>query len=45
LKPKDGPDGPEFKSIQTKEINNGRLAMLATAGIIAQEMVTGQTVF
>jgi len=45
LKPKDGPDGPEFKSIQTKEINNGRLAMLATAGIIAQEMVTGKTVF
>jgi hypothetical protein len=42
LKPKD-PKG--FKEIQTKEINNGRLAMLAAVGILAQEMVTGKYVF
>jgi len=35
----------EFKALQTKEINNGRLAMLAAAGMIAQEMVTGQKIF
>ena len=35
----------EWKSIQTKEINNGRLAMLAAAGIVAQELVTGTSVF
>ena len=28
-----------------KEINNGRLAMLAVAGILAQESVTGVPVF
>jgi len=27
---------------QNQEINNGRLAMIATAGILAQEAVTGQ---
>ena len=37
LKPK---NAREFKEIQTKEINNGRLAMLGVAGIIAQELVT-----
>jgi len=35
----------ELKAIQTKEINNGRLAMLAAAGIVAQELVTGTSVF
>jgi hypothetical protein len=34
-----------FKTIQTKEINNGRLAMLAIAGIVAQELVTGVAIF
>jgi light-harvesting complex I chlorophyll a/b binding protein 1 len=34
-----------LKEIQTKEINNGRLAMLAVAGIVAQELVTGQSIF
>jgi hypothetical protein len=34
-------DPEEFKNVQTKELNNGRLAMLAVAGMIAQEMVTG----
>jgi hypothetical protein len=39
LKPKD-PKG--FKRMQTQELNNGRLAMLAAAGMIAQEYQTGQ---
>merc|ERR1712070_1332853 len=30
-----------LKSMQTKEINNGRLAMLAIAGMVAQEAATG----
>ena len=29
-----------FKSMQTKELNNGRLAMLAIAGMVAQECAT-----
>lgn len=28
-----------------KELNNGRLAMIAAAGMIAQELVTGRTLF
>jgi len=42
LKPK---DAAGFKSMATKEINNGRLAMLAVAGIIAQELVTKAPIF
>ena len=42
LKPK---DPAEFKEMQTKEINNGRLAMIAAAGMIAQEVATGQKLF
>jgi len=42
LKPK---DPEEFKNMQTKELNNGRLGMLAAAGIIAQEMANGQKLF
>jgi len=42
LKPK---TKEEFKRMQTKEINNGRLAMLAAAGMIAQEFATGQKLF
>merc|ERR1712054_602109 len=38
-------DPKEFKEMQTKELNNGRLAMIAAAGMIAQEYVTGQTLF
>jgi len=38
-------DPKALKETQTKELNNGRLAMLATAGIIAQEMVTGEKIF
>jgi len=37
LKPK---DAAELKTIQTKEINNGRLAMLAVIGILMQELAT-----
>merc|ERR1712025_1128380 len=35
-------DAAELKEMQTKEINNGRLAMIAAAGMIAQEVATGQ---
>jgi hypothetical protein len=35
----------EFDLIRTKEINNGRLAMIGIAGIVAQELVTGEKVF
>eukprot|EP01040_Poterioochromonas_malhamensis_P010558 gene10558-11495_t len=34
-----------YNNILTREINNGRLAMLGIAGILAQEYVTGQSVF
>jgi len=36
-------DPAEFREMQTKELQNGRLAMLAAAGFMAQEGVTGQT--
>jgi len=40
------PNDPEkFKTLQNQEINNGRLAMLAAAGILAQEGVTGVPTF
>jgi len=42
LKPQ---DPAAFAEMQTKEINNGRLAMLAAAGMIAQELATGQKLF
>merc|ERR1719217_1895797 len=35
-------DPKELKEMQTKELNNGRLAMLAAAGMIAQELATGK---
>jgi hypothetical protein len=38
-------DPKEFKTMQTKELNNGRLAMIAAAGMIAQEIATGQKLF
>merc|ERR1712187_126528 len=41
LKPK---DAKEFKELQNKELNNGRLAMFAAAGIIAQEQLTGKNI-
>lgn len=42
LKPE---DPAELKEMQTKELNNGRLAMIAAAGMIAQELATGQKLF
>jgi hypothetical protein len=40
------PTNPEeLKTMQNKELNNGRLAMLAAAGMIAQEFVSGQKLF
>jgi len=42
LKPK---DPKKLKEMQNKELNNGRLAMIAAAGMIAQELATGQKLF
>merc|ERR1712078_318113 len=39
LKPE---DPSELKEMQTKELNNGRLAMIAAAGMIVQELATGE---
>ena len=39
LKPE---DPTEFALLQTKELQNGRLAMLAAAGFMAQELVDGK---
>ena len=35
-------DADEFALMQTKELQNGRLAMLAAAGFLAQELVDGK---
>ena len=38
------PDDPaEFRIMQERELSHGRLGMLAAAGFMAQEAVTGQT--
>merc|ERR1719231_1396918 len=37
-------DAAEFDEMATKELQNGRLAMLAAAGFIAQELVNGKTI-
>ena len=39
LKPE---DPEEFRLMQTKELQNGRLAMIAAAGFMAQELVDGK---
>merc|ERR1719247_3724862 len=38
-------DPAELKEMQTKELNNGRLAMIAIAGMVAQELATGNKIF
>jgi hypothetical protein len=35
----------EFSAMSTKELQNGRLAMLGVAGIVAQELVNGKEIF
>jgi len=35
----------ELKEMQTKEINNGRMAMIAIAGMVGQELATGSKLF
>ena len=35
----------ELKEMQTKELNNGRLAMFGIAGMVAQELVSGGKIF
>ena len=35
----------ELKDMQTKELNNGRLAMIAIAGMVGQELATGAKLF
>jgi hypothetical protein len=42
LKPE---DPEEFKEMQTKELQHCRLAMLAAAGMIVQELQMGATLF
>ena len=42
MQPKDEAD---LQVMQDKELNNGRLAMIAVAGMTAQELVTGATLF
>jgi light-harvesting complex I chlorophyll a/b binding protein 1 len=37
-------DAAGKKEMATKELNNGRLAMLAIAGFVMQECITGQTI-
>lgn len=43
FKPKDDPAG--FAALQTRELSNGRLAMIAWAGMCVQELVTRQPLF
>jgi len=38
-------DPKEFAEMQTKELNNGRLAMIAAIGMIVQEQVTHSSLF
>ena len=42
LKPK---DAAALKEMQAKEINNGRLAMIAMAGMVVQELITDKKLF
>lgn len=42
LSPKNAKD---FATMKTKEINNGRLAMIAVVGIVVQELLTNEKIF
>jgi hypothetical protein len=35
----------DFDTMRTKELQNGRLAMIGIAGMVAQELVTGERIF
>ena len=37
-------DATALAEMQSKEINNGRLAMIGMAGMVAQELVNGQKI-
>jgi hypothetical protein len=38
-------DGKKFASMQTKELQNGRLAMLGVFGMVSQELINHKTIF
>jgi len=38
-------DPKAYADLQNKELNNGRLAMIAIAGMVAQELATGKALF